>query len=144
MNDLEKQLSSWKPRPASPRLARRLFPHRAPAVPGAARWPISWNWLGPVAACFVTVLAISRDLQPHAAPWGAPDSNAVFATVSLSSMAASNLESQLGEKRLALTKIDLNLEWNVWSRATFESTNQSRSNSSMGSLFVGRTNHSRL
>lgn len=143
MNDLEKQLSSWKPRPASDKIERRLFPNGAGAG-RPSRALLSWNWLGPVAACFVTLLAVSRELQPRPGAWGSPGADRVFATVSLSSMAASNVESHLGENQLSLTKLDLNLEWNVWSRATFESTNQARSSSSMDSLTVARTNNSRL
>ena len=143
MNELEKQLRSWTPRAPSDKIARQLFPERN----GFSRfsfWPQSWNWVAPVMACFVTMLVSSRGVDSRGNFFVEPGSNAVFATVALSSLATSNLEMRSEGKPLTLTKVDLNLEWNVWSKASFESTNRSQSPSSIGSLPFEGTNNSRL
>jgi hypothetical protein len=56
MNSLETQLGSWKPRPPSAKIKRRLFP--APhARPELVRM---LNWLAPATACMLLALAAFR------------------------------------------------------------------------------------
>jgi hypothetical protein len=112
MNPLEKQLQSWTPRHPSPKIARRLFgPDEKPSLRPAPRaW--DWNWLSPVAACALTML-VAVHTASRAPGRLAQDSNATFfASLMLNAAASSNFAT------FSLSKVDENLEWNIWPHAT--------------------------
>jgi hypothetical protein len=71
-------------------------------------------------------------------PLGRPDTNLFFASITMNSV--TSLNSAVSNSEFNLSKVDLNLEQNVWRMATFESTNLGETPSSMDSLPSGRTN----
>ena len=108
MNPLEKQLQSWTPRRPSARIARRLFARVAPA-PVFLRRTELWNWLTPVAACVLTLLVAVQSASRHLPRLSAPDNATSFATFMLNA-ATSNMQ-----QTFVLSKMDENVEWNIWS-----------------------------
>jgi hypothetical protein len=54
--DLENQLRSWKPRPASPKIKERLFPRKAIVREFAS----VVRWIAPTAACGLMAIAVFR------------------------------------------------------------------------------------
>ena len=117
MNPLEKQLQSWMPRRPSAKIARRLFATAAPA-PAFLRRTDVWHWLTPVAACVLAMMVIvhgsSRRLTRSA-----PDSGTFFATLFFSA-ATSNMQNTF-----VLSKMDENMEWNVWTHPLAAQTTRS-------------------
>jgi hypothetical protein len=107
MNPLEKQLQSWTPRRPSAKIARRLFSRAAPATVLLRRTDV-WHWLTPVAACVMAMMVVVHGSGRRLAHLSAPDKGSLFATLILNG-AASN-----ADKTLLLSKMDENVEWNVW------------------------------
>ena len=107
MNPLEKQLRSWTPRRPSAKIARRLFAKAAPA-PGFLRRAEVWHWLTPVAACVLTLLVAVQGGNRRLSPLGVRDTPAVFA------LAMCNAASSNVQQTFVLSKMDENMEWNVW------------------------------
>ena len=107
MNSLEKQLQSWMPRRPSARIARRLFAKAAPA-PVFLRRADVWNWLTPVAACVLTLMVAVHGASRHLPRLSVPDNAAFFATLMFNA-ATSNVQ-----QTFVLSKMDENVEWNVW------------------------------
>jgi hypothetical protein len=105
MNRLEKQLQSWTPRRPSSKIARRLFAAEAPAASLLHRREV-WHWLTPVAACVLTVLVAVHTSGRREAR--VPDNATFFATMVYNAV-TSNVTSTY-----ALSKMDENMEWNVW------------------------------
>jgi hypothetical protein len=105
---LEKQLQSWTPRRPSAKIARRLFAKVAPA-PAFLRRAEVWNWLTPVAACVLTMMIAVNSSNRHLARLSSRDDAAFFATVMFNA-ATSNMQ-----QTFVLSKMDENVEWNVWS-----------------------------
>ena len=107
MNSLEKQLQSWMPRRPSARIARRLFAKAAPAPVFLRRMAV-WNWLTPVAACALTLMVAVHGASRHLPRLSVPDDAAFFATLMFNA-ATSNVT-----QTFVLSKMDENVEWNVW------------------------------
>jgi len=107
MNSLEKQLQSWMPRRPSARIALRLFAKAAPAPVLLRRMKV-WNWLTPAAACVLTVMVAAHGASRHLPRLGAPDDATFFATLMFNT-ATSNVQ-----ETFVLSKMDENVEWNVW------------------------------
>lgn len=101
--NIEEQLRSWKPRRPSPKIEQRLFGAVAARLP--SRMDL-WSWLTPLAVCALTVL-VQAARQP-VSPAGVANDTAFFATL----MASSN------EASYSLSRLDENVEWNVWPRAS--------------------------
>jgi hypothetical protein len=118
----EKQLQSWSPRPPSDRVARQLFENGASHRAARAVAPIHriefWNWLTPVAACCLTMIVLCSGVNRRAVPLQGRDNASYFATLMLSA-SASNVTPQTFE----LSKVDENIEWNVWPHASLPTTN---------------------
>jgi hypothetical protein len=104
MNLLEKQLLSWTPRRASPKIIRRLF---APAS-RTSRRAQAWNWLSPVAACALTMLVAIHVASRMPAPLAQGSNGAIFATLILNAAANSNIVTY------SLNQMDENMEFNIW------------------------------
>jgi hypothetical protein len=107
MNPLEKQLQSWMPRRPSARIARRLFARIGPA-PAFLRPTQVWNWLTPVAACVLTLMVAVHSTGRRQPQLSAPDNARFFATLMFHA-ATSNVQ-----QTFVLSKMDENVEWNVW------------------------------
>jgi hypothetical protein len=112
MNPLENQLQSWTPRRPSPKIARRLFGAEEKPSSRPARRAAAWNWLSPVAACALTML-VAVHTASRAPGRLAQGANATFfASLMLNAASSSNFAT------FSLTKMDENLEWNIWPHAT--------------------------
>ena len=107
MNPLEKQLQSWTPRRPSAKLALRIFAGAAP-VPAYLRRAELWRWLTPAAACILTLMVAVNSGSRHSLRSGAPDNASFFATAFFNA-ASSNVQHTF-----VLSKMDENMEWNVW------------------------------
>ena len=136
---LENQLRSWIPRQPSAKIQAALFDaarksrSRPSATPSGAL-----NWFLPATASFLAmllVLSISNNRPSH---FGERPAGPLLAAMMLDGATLTNLEQ--GMQTFALTAIDLNLEWNICFKATFESTNHSQTPSSIDSLPVAKTN----
>ena len=125
---LEKQLHSWIPRHPSAKVTAGIFSQsQAPAQAALAMKSRAeiLRWLTPLAACFLTILAISggRVHRPTALP--ETDNATFFATVMLNATQSSNASHQV----FSLSKVNENLEWNVWPQVSWRSTNPARADS---------------
>jgi hypothetical protein len=107
MNPFEKQLQSWMPRRPSARLAGRLFATTAPA-PAFLRRAEVWHWLTPVAACVLTLMVAVNSASRHLPRLRTTDNATFFATIFFNA-ATSNVQNTF-----VLSKMDENVEWNVW------------------------------
>ncbi len=141
-NQLETQLQSWTPRRPSPKLKQAIFASAPAPAPERERHPRvpAFAWLAPVAACCLTVVTLfsaNTNLRFHQSD--GRENHAVF-TVAMSSLTGSTPTSTLPTKWLGLTATDENLEWNVWSRASFDWTNEGQFLSTNRSLQLARTN----
>ena len=117
MNDLnqwEKQLRSWIPRPPSAGIKARLF---SPPSPKKAE-PASVCWLAPAVACLCLVLAV---LGWTRSPAASRANQPMFASI----LSNQNCMAFLGGRS---SQIDLNL----LHRVTFTWTNKNVSNSIIG------------
>jgi hypothetical protein len=65
-----------------------------------------WNWLTPVAACVLTVLVAVHGSSRHLPRTSAPD-DATF-------LVMLNATFSNRQQTFVLSKMDENLEWNVW------------------------------
>lgn len=95
--------------------------------------------MAPLAICAVA-LWINLSSRLHVpSHLGERDTNAFFASITMNNL--SSFDSGGWRKSaFALSKVDVNLEQNIWREATFESTNLGQTHSSMGSLPLGKTN----
>ncbi|HEY3861261.1 MAG TPA: hypothetical protein VGO59_05170 [Verrucomicrobiae bacterium] len=112
MNPLEKQLQSWTPRRPSPKIARRLFGPAEKLSARATRHAAAWHWLSPVAACALTMLvAVHTSNRPpgHSAQG--------FSATSFASFMVNAAASPSNLAMVSLSKMDENLEFNIWSCA---------------------------
>ena len=103
---MEKQFQSWIPRPPSAKIAARLF-GASPVQPARLRHVHLWSWLTPAAACALTLMVAVTGSNRRVAEFDERNNPAaiVLATV------MSN-----GPRTFLLSKMDLNVEWNVWPR----------------------------
>jgi hypothetical protein len=67
-----------------------------------------WNWLTPIGACVLTLLVAVHGTNRHLPRLSAPDNASFFATLMFDA-ANSNMQ-----QTFVLTKMDENVEWNVW------------------------------
>jgi hypothetical protein len=90
-------------------VGRRLFgaPGQAAALPQRAG-----NWLVPLAACALTMLAAVHTGSRASAPLAGRSNGASLFTVMLDAATASNVASY------SLSQMDENMEWNVWPHAS--------------------------
>jgi hypothetical protein len=126
---MEERLRSWSPRQPSSAIKRRLFPklqpERAPHETGL-------GWVLPIAACAVGALLLLQIAGGERPARGA---------VPFFAMIGSNTVSKSSSTReIMFASADVNLQWNVWDRATFHWTNEHLWTSSMGSLQLAKTN----
>jgi hypothetical protein len=106
MNQFEKQLESWTPRPPSPKIARTLF--GAPPKPaGRSHRAHAWSWLTPLAACALTFLVAVHNTTGTSGQFD-NHTNASFATFMLDAPGSANPATY------SVGQTDENLEWNVW------------------------------
>jgi hypothetical protein len=125
MNPLEKQLQSWTPRRPSAKVARRLFAKAAP-VPVFLRRAEVWNWVTPVAACVLTLMVAVNSSSRHLSRLRAAGNDTFFATLFFNA-ATSNVQNTF-----VLSKMDENMEWNVWPHPFLAQTpHQAASHSSL-------------
>jgi hypothetical protein len=110
MNPLEKQLQSWTPRRPSAKIARRLFA-KAEQAPRFLRRAEVWSWLTPVAACVLTLLVAVHSADCRLPRLSAQDNTSFFATLMF------NAATSNGPQTFVLSKMDENVEWNVWPHA---------------------------
>lgn len=129
MNQLEAQLQSWTPRRPSEKVREQLFPARDREVPVA--WPKLWRVVTPAFACFLALFAI----DPAGFRAGTGQSIPAFAPIS-----SNTVDGSLSLGDFFTLKQERNLEWNIWTKATFEWTNRQVSSSSNGSLQLAETN----
>ena len=106
-NSLEKELQSWTPRRPSAKIARRLFAGAAPAR-AFLRSTEVWHWLTPVAACVLTLMVVVHGAGRQLPRLSAQDNATFFAAIMLHA-ASSNVQ-----QTFLLSKMDENVEWNVW------------------------------
>lgn len=107
---MEKQLQSWTPRRPSPEIGRRLFG----VAQQAARWPgrpSLWSWLTPLAACALTFLVALPGIRRPAAQLDTNTDSTYFATIMFNAAISSNAATY------SLSRMDENLEWNIWPHA---------------------------
>lgn len=122
LNQWEKQLGSWIPRPPSAGIKARLF---SPAPVRLAE-PRSVFWLAPAVACALLVLALLAGTQnPSVARANQP----IFASI----LSNQNCMAFLGGRP---SQVDLN----VLRRVTFAWTNKSVSNSIIGFTPLAKPN----
>jgi hypothetical protein len=111
IDPLEKQLQSWIPRRPSPNIQARLFgqerPH--PILPSHL-----WNWLTPAAACVLTLLVALTGASHHPVNL---DPATSFPVASL----MYDPEASNTPRTFVLSRMDLNVEWNIWPRPIINS-----------------------
>jgi hypothetical protein len=119
MNQLEKQLESWTPRPPSPKVRRRLFPVNLVPRDQAAPLASLWISVGATAClCFTSIwLALPRHSSAH-----------VFTAVGESNLIA------------GMTLPERSCQWNLWTAVNFDWTKAGSSVSITGPFGLGRTN----
>ena len=140
MNSIEKNLQSWTPRDPSPKVRERLF-GRKPEPSPRALWIGVRNWAAPAAAFSLTLMVLLGGHGWHPARFSDANRIAAVAMLGGSPSVSSNWEAQIwSEPVLAFSSRDLNLEWNVWSKTSFESTNYNLSPSSNASGLFSTTN----
>lgn len=128
LNSLEKKLQSWVPRHPSPEIARGLFDTAQPVESFSLA---HWSWLAPATAVFLGALVFLSAF--HMPGRSADEHGPAVVSMMLSAAGSSNVDqSSWVSGALSLTKLDVNLEWNVWREAIFDWTNGSQSTSSMG------------
>jgi hypothetical protein len=135
---LENHLRFWTLRRPSAKIHAKLF--AVEAQPAPVKYPIfSWNWLAPSAICIFTML-VMLGARPHSsARFGEADTNLFFASITMNNVTSFTSSSSL-KSAFNLSKMDLNLEQNVWRTASFESTNRAQSPSSKRSVPMDTTN----
>jgi hypothetical protein len=82
-----------------------LFAGRSEAVAAAGR-AVSWNWLAPAFACGLAFLLAVNNSERRAGTLDERDVPAYFAAMGQPD----------GSPAFLLSKMDLNVEWNVWPR----------------------------
>jgi hypothetical protein len=140
---LEHQLRSWTPRRPSDKIRAALERQQSKAGcdAGLALNPPHrsiLNWVAPLAACAVAILLLAGMAGFHSAHSGG---GGLFSAAPLK---VSPLHFAVEERGMgpafAFHSTDLNLEWNICSRASFEWTNTNQSPSSNDSLPLAKTN----
>jgi len=131
-------LRSWTLRRPSTKLRENLFAPETTTAP-AKSFSFSWNWLAPSAICaFATLVMFGA--HPHSpAHFGETDTNLFFASITMNNLTSLDTASPL-KSAFNLTKLDMNLEQNVWRTASFESTNRAQTPSSRRSVPIDTTN----
>jgi hypothetical protein len=89
-------------------VGRKLFGKVGPA-PALLRRTEVWHWLTPAAACVLTLMVVVNTASRHLPRMGAPDKASFFATLMFDT-GVSNMQ-----RTFVLSKMDENVEWNVWS-----------------------------
>ena len=145
MDSLEQEMRQWQPRKPSDRLARRLFPradllnaaHKAPAATALRRAEF-WNWLTPVSACALTVLAAVGSANYRDKHDVGEGGGVVFAGWILDP-GASNLP-----QGVLLSEMDENVHWNVFPKlAPPAGTHIGESSATAGARRAAATNLNR-
>jgi hypothetical protein len=85
----------------------RLFAKTAPA-PVFLRRADVWHWLTPIAACVLTLMVAAHGASRHLPRLSVRDDATFFATL-MCNAATSNVQ-----QTFVLSKMDENVEWNVW------------------------------
>ncbi len=143
LNQLEKHLRSWIPRAPSEKIRRQIF---SPATMPPEFSPRDFHfacaslvrahlrWFAPTAFSILILLFVVSGPskffpRPHS-----------FLVASAQPASTNAEKSFWATSTFAFQKNDLNLEWNIWSKATFEWTNRAFSPSSRDSLSFVKTN----
>jgi hypothetical protein len=131
LNQLEKQLQSWIPRPPSARLKAQLFP-AGPAVEADSLSVMpGWLKLAPVACMLLLITLFCLPRHERSA----------YLAVS----GGSNILASLSSNLLASCATDLRAQrQNVWREVTFDWTKDGHSLSTTGSFPSGKTNIQKL
>jgi hypothetical protein len=131
MKHLEEQLQSWTLRQPSADLKGCIFGQGATKESTPREW--LFPWLGPVTACCLAWMAF---IYVNSSRPFAPEMRNVPL---LFAFASSNATGTVWLKQdFAAGNLNENIQWNVWSKTTFEWTNQGVSSSSNGSLGLVR------
>ena len=127
---MEKTLQSWTPRSPSDRIANRLFPSPQPRVRALSlpHHAAVWNWLTPVGACLLAMLVILSNGNARSIRALETNNASYFAVVMHNEASSSNVPLQT----FAMSKTDVNLEWNVWPFVTSRSAGPSPTPSHLG------------
>ncbi len=142
LKPLETQLQSWTLRRPSPELKEKVFGASSATEAPAPKRPLvpTWNWLTPLAACCLTVLTLVKVNNGRLNPIGDRENHAIFA-VAMTSLTVSNPTATFQPKWFGLSATDENLEWNVWSTASFDWTKEGQFLSTNRSLHLAQTNY---
>jgi hypothetical protein len=83
----------------------------------------SWNWLTPASACLLAMLVFVTGNSHHQTHFETKDNATFFASLMLNALSSSNLDRSISQP-FALSKNDVNCEWNIWPHASIPSENQ--------------------
>lgn len=145
-NHLVTQLRSWTPRRPSPDLRKKIFSSAgtiltvAVAQRSVSRCSATWSWLAPTAACCLTLFTLVRGNSFRSMRGEARENHVIFA-VAMSSLTASNPTANFPTKWFGLSAADENLEWNVWSKTSFDWTKEGQFLSTNRSVPLAQTNY---
>lgn len=128
LNQWEKQLQSWTPRPPSEELKQQLFSRATGATnrPPAHR-PV-WIWLTPATCLFLLTTCLSMTRHGEVGHSMASGSSNMLASISRP-YGMSDMRCQ---------------EWNIWGAVTFDWTKGGSSLSTTGSFPLLKTNIQKL
>ena len=130
-------MRSWMPRRPSDKVVANLFTSEAATAP--KRRAFSLNWLAPAAIGAFSVLVMFSAHSYSPARSGEANTNLFFASITMENATSFTSATSL-KTAFNLSKLDMNLEQNVWRNASFESTNEAQSHSSSRPLPVDTTN----
>jgi hypothetical protein len=137
------QLGSWIPRRPSAELKHKIFvqPEEPKPIRQRAPRPVTtWSWLAPAAACCLTLFTLFGANNFRTGDGAIRENHAIFA-VAMSSLTTSNPTANLRSNWFGLSASDENLEWNIWSKTSFDWTNEGQFLSTNHSLQLARTNY---
>lgn len=144
-NALETQLQSWTPRRPSPELKDKIFaaeqeePRRE--VRSRQCGAPAFSWLAPAVACCLTLFSLVGANNLRFGGGDRRESQVIY-SMEMNSLTPSNPATTFPAKKwFGLSATDENLEWNVWSKASFDWTNEGQFLSTNRSLQLARTNY---
>ena len=131
-NHWEKVLQSWKPRPASAEIRKRLFTPAELSPALQSRRMLAWLWYAPAAVCvFLAAALLSAGTDSH--------------VIGLIACATSNPTMTSGHFDMpSLPVASAGQQNNIWSVATFDWTKATSCVSTTGSFPPWKTNIQKL
>jgi hypothetical protein len=131
LNQLEKQLQSWIPRPPSAKLKAQLFAAVPAVAPSSFGAMPAWVQFAPVACILLLLMLFCLPRRERSA----------YLAVS----GGSNILASLSSNLLAGCATDMRAQrQNVWREVTFDWTKDGHSLSTTGSFPLGKTNIQKL